>query len=101
MKFEIGRPDYPFKANGKIKEVWIKGQRGRDIQVIKLTMAEISSLHDRLERMRAMPAYYAYDDFNECLWFHPNPNGAYEFYCKVEQKEPKSNTLTLPKKATA
>ncbi len=98
MKFKLGEPKYPFE--GKIRSIWIPGQRGKDIEVLQVTMEEMSKLHDRLPHMRAMPAYYAHDDFNNVIWFHPNPHGEYEFIVKAERTSPAA-PLVLPKKATA
>ncbi len=86
MKLEIGIPDYQFKAIGAIKKIEIKGFRDRHIEVIQVTMAAISDLHDRLPNVRAIPAFFGYDDLNHVLWFHPLPNSEFEIIIKDERK---------------
>ena len=109
MKFKIGQPDYPFKTPGKIKGIRIVGQRGKDIDLLPLTMAQMNELHRQHQYMRAMPVYWAYDQANETLWFHPNPNSHAEYYVMLHDRtatgpvppvaqQKSSNTLSLPKR---
>jgi hypothetical protein len=86
MKFERGKPDYPFKAVGEIKRIEIKGFRDKHIEVLPVSMADMTDMLDRLSTIQGVPTYYGYDDLNHVLWFHPLPKAEFEFVVKDERK---------------
>ena len=88
-KFCAGEPAYKFEAVGEIKRIEIKGFRDRHLEVLPVSMAAMSEMIERLPNIKAIPAYYGYDDLNHVLWFHPLPKAEFEFSVKDERKPTK------------